>query len=178
MVNVTNISQREKEVLIKHHQEIIYKLNSEIKKLQAELELSKSRIEELSGESVLNKRFYRGGWISKDITVTSDELLNYSSIWTLAKKVEYILTVVKKISTTRQLAEMVSYFEGGAYSEQELKDLVSNLGATLKQKVDKKEVFDRIEQYGDIYYGLRDWFLTDDEEGIAVRPEFRRVRIR
>lgn len=39
-----------------------------------------------------------------------------------------------------------------------LTELISKLSATLKQKVDKKEIFGRVETSGIIYYGLIDWF--------------------
>ncbi len=52
----------------------------------------------------------------------------------------------------------------------DLADLISRLGATLKQKVDKGDLLGRFEIEGTWYYGMLDWF---DEKGV-VKFEYMR----
>jgi len=128
-----------------------------------------------------------------ELSESVDEMLkgvfefSYSSQWTLVKKTEFVLrNITKKISTTREIAAAIKSREetvptpvdnSTTWSAEppimhlvDMGDLISKLGATLKQKVDKGDTFARIEIQDVLYYGLAEWF----EGKGKVKNEYKR----
>ena len=205
-----NLRIDEIDVLIDHHENLLLGVMKSIIDLE-----STAHMERVCINSLRDARSKILAQQKLQKNITENLKYAYSHTWTLVKKTEFILrTIRKKISTTRQIAELIKEKEerfnshvdskiigitrsmegsvfvdadGSSYSPQvfeeyttvstsesapilttiDIPDLVNKLGATLKQKVDKADIFNRIEIDGVIYYGLIDWF-----EGDGVKKEF------
>jgi hypothetical protein len=149
-----NLTDREAEELVKFHQSNIDRCQLKLADITAEMVESQKRI-----AHILNAK---NGLFQPVLQGLESSV--YSNYWTLSDKAEYVLKKRGKISTTRRIADLIDEEEHGFYSEnKKIGDLVSKLGATLKQKVDKGAVFSRLEVGGDIFYGLSDWFADDNK---------------
>lgn len=151
-----NINDREREWLIKNYEQEIPVKEKKLHDLMQEIAVDKQRLAELlSIRNTINHA-------APKLTFSFPK----SDSVTLSKKVEHVLTGYGKIANTRKLAELIFAIE--PERGHDLKDLVSNIGATLYQKVKKSDTFNRIFQYDDIFYGLKDWFNPDG----AVKDEY------
>ncbi len=154
MENKVKMTDLERDILIKHYSNVIAESTDLIDALQNKILEAESRIFDLTLVESL--------FTSSDI---------YKKDWPLFKRAEFVLASLRAIANTRKIAEGINRQEGGKLTEVEIKDLVSALGATLKQKVDKKVVFGRIEENGDILYGLIEWF---NENGTVKSDLYRK----
>lgn len=145
------LSEKEREWLLEFHRKTAAILQSKIAELEKELGESQSRIIELSGTRPEGLK----------ISGTAGLFPEYDTLWALWKKAEFVLKQQGKLSNTRDIAEGIFTLEPALdFAENRDKVLgtwIKNLGATLKQKVDKEEVFIRLETETDIFYGLEEW---------------------
>ncbi len=147
-----NLYNIEREVLIKHYEDVIASSKEKIQELQRAIIDAENRIKTLSSP----------GDIFNSERSKNEE---YSTAWPLAKKVEYVLLKNGLISTTTHLSLYINEEEGFVRTQSELAKLVSNLAATLKQKIDKGVTFERVEWHGEWHYGLKKWFQPDLYDG-------------
>ncbi len=153
-----NIYDNERDELIKFHQSNIQRIDKEIDELQAQREHAISRITELVRTIIHSESAPPQSLLFDDG--------NYYPELTLARKAEIILIDEKRVLNTREIALHIKklhhpFVVQQGYPDVDIKDLVSNLGATLKQKVDKGDTFHRIDVRGVWYYGIADWFRGD-----------------
>ncbi len=81
----------------------------------------------------------------------------YSTGWTMARKAEYALEQAGKYMAIREIVHDICKYEAILYSDGEGKEMADKLASTLKQKVDKGEVFVRILDGNLFKYGLKKW---------------------
>lgn len=139
------LTEAERTHLIEYHKSNIITLEAQINELTVALNNSQSRIKELTNDNLFGEIM----------------IPDYAVNWPVSKKVEYVLSREKHLMTTRQIAEKINEQEGKKISLSAIGDLVSSIGATIKQKVDKKITFGRTLKFGDYYYGLIEWFDAD-----------------
>ena len=152
-------NKEEIEILVSYYNNKIYAIDENIHLLEKERLEIKMRISEIL-TAYENER---------DIDKSPLFVPVYQRDWTVVKKTEYILTNVERIVlSTREITEHINVLEGGGFNESQKRDWISKLGATLKQKTDKDEIFGRAESdNGEYYYGLRDWFYENGKVRIS-----------
>lgn len=158
-----SIYDNEMRELIKFHETNILRIDKLFEDLRAERAKSVRRIEELSAPRQI------------DHAMPLFSIGQYSPDMTLVKKTELILNAEKIVMTTRGIAMQIIKlhypFTMAGHPELDVKDVVSSLGATLKQKVDKHDTFSRVEVNGVLYYGLVGWFNADG----TLKDEYSRM---
>lgn len=91
----------------------------------------------------------------------------YSHLWTLAKKCEYVLRSKGKTMSISEIAEEILKLGGVVPMHTVEKKIINAIASTLKQKVDKKDTFLRLSHQGVYVYGLLPW---KDEMGRMRLP--------
>lgn len=150
---VVNLTDQEVEELVKFHQANVARLQEKLAVISEEMLESQKRI-----SHILNAR---DGLFQP--VLQGFESAVYNNYSTLSDKAEFVLRKRGKVSTTRMIADLIDIEERSFYSDQKkIGELVSKLGATLKQKVDKAVTFNRREIGGEFFYGLSEWFDNEN----------------
>jgi hypothetical protein len=151
-----NLNEKERVALAKLHTDHADELQAEISEKTAEMIEARRRAAELLSPKL-------------PLMVEAIDFNSYASTWVLHRKAEYVLREYGAMATTRTIANLINKQEGGKLNEDEIKDFVSSIGATLKPKVDRKIAFGRAERNGEIYYGLLEWFKEDGSVVDTIR---------
>jgi hypothetical protein len=154
MTYLHQISDEERAALIAFNQGKLDVIKSKMAELQKEAHGLSVRISELS----LTNLF--GG----------QEIETYDEKWSVAKKTEFVLTMTGYAMNTRKIAEKIGELDGGNHTEEEIRNMISSLSATLKQKTDKGVTFGRMDYNNEWIYGLIGWFDGEQlKEGYIKR---------
>lgn len=140
------LSEAELKVLLDSYRREIEEQNKIANEAMRRVAQAETRIRQLSGNSLF------------PTPPPPPPLPSFENL-TLADKAKRVLTDLRLFASTRDIAVLILKTEGKtATTANEISSLVSNVSATLKQKVDKGEVFQRMEIGEEIFYGLRVWY--------------------
>ncbi len=142
------LKSNEVEVIIAFHKRNITRLQDVIRDAEDEISESMYRIKQLCMDYNLHDPFLHQETISQNQYEKSDPL------W---KKIRTILELERIPLTTSAISTKMREKEAIGNEV----DLISKISSTLKQKIEKKETFRRVENGGEYYYGLIDWPIED-----------------
>jgi hypothetical protein len=162
------LNDKERDAILQYHLTQIESIKENIKELKLTLDETYSRFEELAG--------YPHPDINKGVE-TLFPTLRYSSNMPLWQKVHFALNAFGSCATTRRIADFILHQENIDASPRDVSRMVGALAATLKQKYDKKEAFDRVVEpaMGDSFWGLKEWFDKPGVPSDGFKPDFMRL---
>ncbi len=89
----------------------------------------------------------------------------------LWQRVKLALLKIGKFSTTRVIATTICEIEGSEVTYKELSKMVGDISATLAPKVKKGKDFSKVEEWGEVFFGLIEWI--DDEGNMLAGHSFK-----
>jgi hypothetical protein len=169
MDDILKLNSLEWDAIMAFHKDSIFSKTKEMEEyinrsilLSEEITQLEGRIEELQEMQIATSQ----------LLLNKDKANDYSEIWPLHKKAEFVIRQTGAAMNTGAIADDIMLMDKNTtYIRSEL---VSNIGATLLQKVNKGDVFNRDLIGGIYYYGLKEWFSDNDgglKEGRRIKDD-------